>query len=138
MQSKYYCYLHSKLRQQKLRRIRLILYHYKIVRSRVRIQSKWYSSKAYGLFLTFLFLKKFQIYRNCTVSSYISLVKFPLMLTSYITMLLLLLLIHFSHIQLCVTTQTAAHQAPLSLGFSRQEYWSGLPFPSPYITIGVL
>ena len=25
----------------------------------------------------------------------------------------------------------AAHQAPLSLGFSRQEYWSGLPFPSP-------
>ena len=26
----------------------------------------------------------------------------------------------------------AAHQAPLSLGFSRQEYWSGLPFPSPY------
>ena len=28
--------------------------------------------------------------------------------------------------------QTAAHQAPLSLGFSRQEYWSGLPFPSPH------
>ena len=27
--------------------------------------------------------------------------------------------------------QTAAHQAPLSLGFSRQEHWSGLPFPSP-------
>ena len=31
----------------------------------------------------------------------------------------------------CVTPETAAHQAPLSLGFSRQEYWSGLPFPSP-------
>ena len=31
----------------------------------------------------------------------------------------------------CVTPQTAAHQAPPSLGFSRQEYWSGLPFPSP-------
>ena len=29
------------------------------------------------------------------------------------------------------TPQTAAHQAPLSLGFSRQERWSGLPFPSP-------
>ena len=29
------------------------------------------------------------------------------------------------------TPCTAAHQAPLSLGFSRQEYWSGLPFPSP-------
>ena len=30
-----------------------------------------------------------------------------------------------------VTPQTVAHQAPLSMGFSRQEYWSGLPFPSP-------
>ena len=30
-----------------------------------------------------------------------------------------------------VTSWTAAHQAPLSTGFSRQEYWSGLPFPSP-------
>ena len=32
---------------------------------------------------------------------------------------------------LYVTPQTEAHQAPLSLGFSRQEYWSGLPIPSP-------
>ena len=31
----------------------------------------------------------------------------------------------------CVTPWTAAHQAPLSTGFSRQEYWSGVPFPSP-------
>ena len=45
--------------------------------------------------------------------------------------LLLLLLSHFSHVQLCVTPETAAHQAPPSLGFSRQEHWSGLPFPSP-------
>ena len=30
-----------------------------------------------------------------------------------------------------VRPQTSAHQAPLSLGFSRQEHWSGLPFPSP-------
>ena len=30
-----------------------------------------------------------------------------------------------------VTLWTAAHQAPLSMGFSRQEYWGGLPFPSP-------
>ena len=30
-----------------------------------------------------------------------------------------------------VTPWTIAHQAPLSMGFSRQEYWSGLPFPSP-------
>ena len=34
----------------------------------------------------------------------------------------------FSRVRLCVTPQTAAHQAPLSTGFSRQEYWSGLPF----------
>ena len=45
--------------------------------------------------------------------------------------MLLLLLSRFSHVRLCVTPQTAAHQAPLSLGFSRQEHWSGLPFPSP-------
>ena len=44
---------------------------------------------------------------------------------------LLLLLSHFSCVRLCATPQTAAHQAPPSLGFSRQEHWSGLPFPSP-------
>ena len=43
--------------------------------------------------------------------------------------MLLLLLSHFSHVQLCVTLWTVAHQAPLSMGFSRQEYWSGLPCP---------
>ena len=42
----------------------------------------------------------------------------------------LLLLSCFSRIQLCVTPLTAAHQAPRSLGFSRQEHWSGLPLPS--------
>ena len=45
--------------------------------------------------------------------------------------LLLLLLSHFSQVQFCVTPYTAAHQAPPSLGFSGQEHWSGLPFPSP-------
>ena len=45
--------------------------------------------------------------------------------------LLLLLLSHFSRVRLCATPQTATRQAPLSLGFSRQEYWSGLPFPPP-------
>ena len=45
--------------------------------------------------------------------------------------LLLLLLGRFSHVRLCATPQTAAHQAPQSLGFSRQEHWSGLLFPSP-------
>ena len=59
--------------------------------------------------------------------------------------MLLLLLSHFSRVRLCVTPEMAAHQAPPSLGFSRQEHWSappslgfsrqehwsGLPFPSP-------
>ena len=36
-----------------------------------------------------------------------------------------------SHVRLFATPRTVAHQAPLSMGFSRQEYWSGLPFPSP-------
>ena len=44
---------------------------------------------------------------------------------------LLLLLSRFSRVWLCATPQTAAHQALLSLGFSRQEHWSQLPFPSP-------
>ena len=46
------------------------------------------------------------------------------------TNLLLLLLSRFSRVQLCAT-HMAAHQAAPSLGFSRQEHWSGLPFPSP-------
>ena len=41
------------------------------------------------------------------------------------------LLSRFSRVRLCATPWTAAHQAPPSLGFSRQEHWSGLPFPSP-------
>ena len=44
---------------------------------------------------------------------------------------LLLLLSCFSHVQLFVTPWTAGHQVPLSMGFSKQEYWSGLPIPSP-------
>ena len=36
-----------------------------------------------------------------------------------------------SHVQLFATPWTVAYQAPLSMGFSSQEYWSGLPFPSP-------
>ena len=45
--------------------------------------------------------------------------------------LLLLLLSHFSHVRLCATPESAAHQAPRSLGFSRQEPWSGLPCSLP-------
>ena len=43
----------------------------------------------------------------------------------------MLLLSRFSRVWLSATLWTEDHQAPLSMGFSRQEYWSGLPFPSP-------
>ena len=43
--------------------------------------------------------------------------------------LLLLLLSCFSPVRLCAIAQIEANQAPLSLGFSRQEYWSGVQFP---------
>ena len=36
-----------------------------------------------------------------------------------------------SHVQIFVTPWTVDHQAPLSMEFSRQEYWSGLPLPAP-------
>ena len=45
--------------------------------------------------------------------------------------LLLLLLSRVSHVRLCATPETAAYQAPMTLGFSSQEHGSGLPFPSP-------
>ena len=41
------------------------------------------------------------------------------------------LLRYISCVQLCVTPWIVACQDPLSMGFSRQEYWSGVPFPSP-------
>jgi len=44
---------------------------------------------------------------------------------------LLLLLSRFSRVRLCATPRTEAYQATPSMGFSRQEHWSGLPFPSP-------
>ena len=50
---------------------------------------------------------------------------------SQVVLLLLLLLSCFSRVRLLVTPWTAAHQAPPSIGFSRQEYWSGVPLPSP-------
>ena len=49
----------------------------------------------------------------------------------WVLLLVLLLLSRFSRVRLCVTPQTEARQAPPSLGFSRQEHWSGLPFPFP-------
>ena len=50
--------------------------------------------------------------------------------------LVYLLLSRISRVRLCATPEMAAHQAPPSLGFSRQEHWSGLPFPSPVYLSG--
>ena len=41
------------------------------------------------------------------------------------------MLSHFSHVQLFATLRTVACQAPRSMGYSRQEYWSGLPYSPP-------
>ena len=54
-----------------------------------------------------------------------------LFLMLLLLLLLLLLLSRFSRVQLCATPWTAAYQVPPSLGFSRQEHWSGVPFSSP-------
>ena len=53
-------------------------------------------------------------------------------------LLLLLLLSHFSCVRLCATPKTAAHQAPPSLGFSRQEHGSGLPKSKTSQTEGMI
>ena len=59
------------------------------------------------------------------------LIRYLLKKKKKIPLLPLLLLSRFSRVRLCATPWTAAYQAPPSLGFSRQEHWSGLPFPSP-------
>ena len=56
---------------------------------------------------------------------------YPSVLACFLFFFPLLLLSRFSHVRLCATPYMAVYQAPLSLGFSRQERWSGLPFPSP-------
>ena len=57
----------------------------------------------------------------------------PLLATGFFTAELLLrgCVSHFNCVQLFATPWTEAHQTPLSMGFSRQEHWSGLPFPFP-------
>ena len=47
------------------------------------------------------------------------------------TCLIACMLGHFSRVQFFATLWTVAYQAPQSMGFPRQEYWNGLPFPSP-------
>ena len=61
---------------------------------------------------------------------------FAIRVVSSACLLLLLLLSRFSHVRLCATPWTAAYQASPSMGFSRQEYWSGVPLPSPMTSLG--
>ena len=67
----------------------------------------------------------------CSYLGRISIVKMTILLRAIYRFNMLLLLRRFSRVRHCVTPQTAAHQAPLSLGFSRQEHGSGSPLPSP-------
>ena len=85
--------------------------------SKIPLLFNWFrASSKKGLFIpNFLFYEQ----RNCLRDS------------ELVLLLLLLLLSRFSRVWLCATPYMAAHQAPPSLGFSRQEHWSGLPFPSP-------
>ena len=69
------------------------------------------------------------MYRKSNMETYITICKIDSQWKFAVW--LLLLLSRFSRVRLCATPQTAAHQAPLFLGFSRQEHWSGLPFPFP-------
>ena len=71
--------------------------------------------------------------KRCSIPLIIREIKIKSTVRYYLTlvrMLLLLLLSHFSHVQLLVAPWTAAYEAPLSMGFPRQEYWSGVPLPS--------
>ena len=68
-------------------------------------------------------------HKDVYLNSNVIIINFPWPCINYMVLLLLLLLSHFSHVWLCATPETAAHQAPPSLEFSRQEHWSGLPFP---------
>ena len=61
----------------------------------------------------------------CEMFNYCTFMKFPRFFISFAVVHLL------SWVWLLATPWTVAHQAPLSMGISRQEYWSGLPFPSP-------
>ena len=83
------------------------------------------------------FLEKHKIYIHAVLSSTfytcwdVKRILRELFIDPAIPPLGLLLLSHFSRVQLCVTPWTAANQAPPFLGFSRQGHWSGLPVLSP-------
>ena len=96
-----------------------------------------YLSQSSSLIVHFLQVMVLRFLPSCSILSLCAFLPFPgLQIQSFCsftsnTYILLLLLSLFSCARLSATPQTAAHQAPPSLGFPRQEHWSGLPFPSP-------
>ena len=70
-------------------------------------------------------------WEGACVGDFLSDTKHVSCITFKVRLLLVLLLSRLSRVRLCATPKTAAHHAPPSPGFSRQEHWSGLPFPSP-------
>ena len=91
------------------------------------LPSPFFPSSLLSFLPSFLFLFYFPEKRKLSKIHHFSL----LLYINQGLLLLLLLLCRFSRVWLCATPQTAAHQALPSPGFSRQEHWSGLPFPSP-------
>ena len=81
--------------------------------------------------LPFGWFKFASTHHNTTVIVNIAPSRAPWVFLSQLSKLKMVVLSHFSRVRLCATPETAAHQAPPSLGFSRQEHRSGLPFPSP-------
>ena len=68
-----------------------------------------------------------KIWKQCkcpSIANQMKKIRYIETLKHYSVILLLLLLSRFSRVRLCATAQMASHQAPLSLGFSRQEHWS--------------
>ena len=77
--------------------------------------------------------KKKKVLKMNDKQEYVCLVKTPILI--YIICLQNL---HSSRVQLLATLWTVAYQAPPSMGFSRHEYWSGVPLPSPIAHISTL
>ena len=68
---------------------------------------------------------------TCYISFVHSVPSYTVLSTGTLSIFVCVCLFVFSHVQLFETWGTIAYQAPMSIGFSRQEHWSGLPFPPP-------
>ena len=90
----------------------------------------YYISTASNFFLVRLWISAyFLVSKFCSIQS--QNIRFCIKVGVAVLLLSLLLFWSLSHVQLFVTPWTIARQAPLFVGFLRQEHWTGLPFPSP-------